>query len=116
MIRISELYVPLAYDDGLLKKLAAAELGASADEIHTLRLVRRAVDARHKYDVHFICTVDVGVTGSESAMLARRNSRRAERIDTEAQAARAAIAMTGAAVRMEHRNAADRVGARPGRG
>lgn len=42
-----------------LKAEAAKRLRVSPGQIRSLKLYRRSVDARHRDDVHFVCTVDV---------------------------------------------------------
>ena len=42
-----------------LKAEAAKRLRVPPEQIRSLKLCRRSVDARHRDDVHFVCTVDV---------------------------------------------------------
>lgn len=53
MIEIREIYLPLGGD---LKRAAAKKLRIAPSDILECRLLKRAVDARHKDDVHFIAS------------------------------------------------------------
>ena len=57
MLRITNLKLPLSYDDALLRRKAAECLHIRAAEIASVTLVRRAVDARR--NVHFTVSADV---------------------------------------------------------
>lgn len=56
--RISELRLGLHGDGESLKREAARRLRVKPEEIVSLRLCRKSVDARRKDDVHFICTAE----------------------------------------------------------
>ncbi|MBR4889523.1 MAG: hypothetical protein IKU17_10295 [Clostridia bacterium] len=71
MLRIPELALPLNYTDADLQKAAAKKIKADPKEIQSLRLVRRAVDARKKSDLRFVCTVDVTLPGKAEARVLR---------------------------------------------
>ncbi len=68
MLRISNLVLPLDYTEEMLRVKAARELHIKVQDIRTLALVRRAVDARKQ--IRFIVTADVSVQ-NESAVLKR---------------------------------------------
>ena len=57
-IRISQLRLGLDAADRPLKQLAARALKLRPEEILSVRLVRKSVDARDKRDVHFSLTLD----------------------------------------------------------
>jgi len=59
MIRIAQVRAELDYASRPLEVLAAKALHVKADEIASVRLVRKSVDARDKGDVHFSLTLDV---------------------------------------------------------
>ena len=59
MIRISQVRAELDYASRPLKQLAAKALRVRPEEIASVRLARRSVDARDKGDVHFSLTLDV---------------------------------------------------------
>ena len=44
-----------------LKARAAKKLGVRAEEIAELRLVKRSLDARKKDDIHYVCSLAVGL-------------------------------------------------------
>ncbi len=71
MIRISGVSLPLSYTDDAVKQAAASMLRISHRQITDCRLVRRAVDARKKTAISFVVTVDVTVSGDETALAAR---------------------------------------------
>ena len=68
MLRISNISLPLGYSDADLRSLAAKALRIQPQEIRSVSLARRAVDARR--DVHFIAALDVEVL-HETAVLKR---------------------------------------------
>ena len=61
MIELKDVRLPL--DAGLpdgetfVVKAAAERLGVPASAVHSVKLLRRSVDARHKADVHFVATL-----------------------------------------------------------
>ena len=78
MIRIRDLSLPPDGGPELLKELAAKALRLSPEEIVSIQLHRRSVDARKKDDVRIICTVDAAVRGSEAKILRAAHCSRAE--------------------------------------
>ena len=75
MIRIRDL--PLPPNGGMeeLKKIAAATLSISTNEISKLALARQSIDARKRSDVHFVCTVDVTVPHEQEVVRRADNPR-----------------------------------------
>lgn len=71
MIRIGNLKLSLDGDDALLTKKAARVLGLSPRDIRALHIVKKAVDARDKRDIHFVFSVDVAVSGDEKKIVSR---------------------------------------------
>lgn len=59
MIRISQIRAELDYESRPLKHLAAKALKVRPEEIASVRLAKKSVDARDKGDVHFALTLDV---------------------------------------------------------
>lgn len=59
MYRISELNLKLEGTPEDLKTEAAKRLKVPPEQIVSLKLYRKSVDARHRDDVHFVCTADV---------------------------------------------------------
>lgn len=74
MIKISDVSVPLDYDEKLLIKLAAKEIGISADNITKLELAKKSVDARKKNDVKFNMSFTAEVK-NENSLLKRNKNR-----------------------------------------
>ena len=61
MLRIVNLSVPLDYTDASLRQLLLRRLGLSADQLISVSLYRRSVDARDRSDVHFVLSLDLEV-------------------------------------------------------
>ncbi len=59
MIRISQIACPLDCADGNYVNLAARALHVRPEEIASVRICKKSVDARDKRDVHFSLTLDV---------------------------------------------------------
>ncbi|MBQ9210796.1 MAG: FAD-binding protein [Clostridia bacterium] len=70
MLRLSNFPVPLDYTESSLRKLVLKKLGLSEDQLLSLKLYRRSVDARDKGDVHFVLSLDLQVK-NEAALLKR---------------------------------------------
>ena len=62
MIRISQVKVDLNYQKRPLIELAARLLKMRAEDIESVRIFRKSVDARDKGSVHFVLTLDVDVS------------------------------------------------------
>ena len=62
MFRITDIRLEPDGTEKDLKRAAARRLRVGQEEIRSLKLYRRSVDARRKDDVHFICTVDADCT------------------------------------------------------
>ncbi len=69
MIRISDIKLPLDFDEHTLKKAAAKQLGADISTIKSAGIVRRSIDARKKDNITFTVTADIIVNGSEQKIL-----------------------------------------------
>ncbi|MBQ9251222.1 MAG: FAD-binding protein [Clostridia bacterium] len=70
MLRLSNFPVPLDYTEDSLRKLVIKKLGISEDQLLSLKLYRRSVDARDKGDVHFVLSLDLQVK-NEGTLLKR---------------------------------------------
>lgn len=66
MIHISNIRLPLSYTDGMLKQSAAKLLKLPESAVRSVRLAKKAVDARHKNEIVFNIAVDVTVDGTEA--------------------------------------------------
>jgi uncharacterized FAD-dependent dehydrogenase len=70
MLRLTELKLPLAHDEGELKHAIAHRLQIAEGELIDYSVFRRSVDARKHDAISYIYTIDATV-GDESAVLAR---------------------------------------------
>ena len=59
MIRLSDIKLPLDFDEYTLKKAAAKQLGVDAGTIRSAGIARRSIDARKKDNVHFTAIIDI---------------------------------------------------------
>lgn len=69
MIRISNVKLPLDYDDEYIKNISAKELKVSPSAIESVSLFRRSIDARHKNDIRFVSSLDVRLNQNENSVL-----------------------------------------------
>lgn len=77
MIRITDIRLPLDYDDKTILNAAAKALQIEPGAIESAALFRRSVDARHKNDVHFRAALDVTLLQNEQKILNRSKNRNA---------------------------------------
>ncbi len=70
MLRIDNLSMPLNYDLPMLTEAVLRRLRIPAEQLQSLTLAKKSVDARDKGDVHFVVSVDVKVK-NEDAVLKR---------------------------------------------
>lgn len=73
MIRIRDLSLTPGQGPDELRALAAKVLRLPPEAITELRLQRRSIDARHKDDLRFICTVDVAVRDEQRILKKNKN-------------------------------------------
>ena len=71
MIQIGNLKLSLSDDEKKLYSRAARALGISPKEIRELQIIKKAVDAREKTNVHFVFSVEVAVSGDEKKIVSR---------------------------------------------
>ena len=71
MLRLSNLRMPLNYTDASLRQTVIRKLSIPENDLLSLKLVRRSVDARNKTDVHFVLSVDLKVKNEN--MLRKRH-------------------------------------------
>lgn len=69
MFRISNIQAPLETGLPGLKALAAEKAGIKPENIKSLNIVKKAVDARNKSRVHFVYAVDIELTETDEASL-----------------------------------------------
>ncbi|MBQ8133326.1 MAG: FAD-binding protein [Clostridia bacterium] len=75
MIRVTNISLPLDYNDSTLKKCAAKALKINADNIEYASIFKRSVDARKKNNVHFEATLDVRLRGIREQNIVRKNAK-----------------------------------------
>ncbi|MHC1786841.1 MAG: NAD(P)/FAD-dependent oxidoreductase [Christensenellales bacterium] len=80
MIRVSGISVRPEGGDGAARAEALRRLKLRADEVLSLRIARKSVDARDKGDVRLVYAVDVTLAGDEAALLLRVKPRDAQEV------------------------------------
>lgn len=78
MLRVSDIKLPLDYNNDKLKILSAKQLGINANKIKSVSLFRRSIDARHKDNIVFTATVDVELNIDENSVLRRCKSNKVQ--------------------------------------
>jgi uncharacterized FAD-dependent dehydrogenase len=69
-VRLTQLSVPLDYDDELVRRRAAGRLGIHLEDILTCRLTRRAIDARRlRGRVQFILNLELDIADSAAGAI-----------------------------------------------
>lgn len=76
MLKITGVNIPLSADFSNAAALLSGHLGISSDKISFARLVRRAVDARKKNQIHYVCSFEFAVKGNESQFLTKYASKK----------------------------------------
>lgn len=75
MLILRNINIPLDFN-GDYKSACAAELRTSSDNIAMLRIIRKSVDARKKYDIHFVYSFEICVNNDEQRII--RGCKKAE--------------------------------------
>lgn len=75
MIRISQLKLRVTHDERDLKDAVCKLLRINQDEIISLKLLRRSLDARKKPDIFYIYTLDVAVKKEDRVLKLNRNNK-----------------------------------------
>ncbi len=75
MIRVNNLRLGPEEPLALLRERAAKKLRVDPARIESVKLLRRALDAREKNDLHYVCHVAVTLRGSERLLLQRAAGR-----------------------------------------
>lgn len=68
MLRINDIALPLDYNDEILLRLTAKEIGCKTSDISSIKLVRRSVDARRKDNVHFKASAEISVKNEQKIL------------------------------------------------
>lgn len=74
MIRVNDVKLPLDYDDERIKTVVSKQLKIDKNNIKSVSLFRRSIDARHKDSISFIAAIDVELKSNENSVLRRCNS------------------------------------------
>lgn len=74
MIRVSGISVPLSTDFSRLRELCVKKLGIPERSLKTVRLSRKAVDARRRSDVHFTISLDITAQGEDKLLKRLKNA------------------------------------------
>lgn len=82
MLQIGNLPLPIGGDLEELRKRAARALGVRPGALGELTIVRQSIDARNKYDVHYVYTVEVSLPG-EDAVAKNASGRNVKRVERE---------------------------------
>ena len=69
MLKLTGLRLPLNFKEADLKKAAAQKLRLPEAGIRKVELLRKAVDARKKTDIRFVCTLGAQIEGNEEKLL-----------------------------------------------
>ncbi|NLI54538.1 MAG: hypothetical protein GX417_09480 [Clostridiales bacterium] len=102
-LRINNIKQPVSEGDELLKGRVASVLGVDARQVQSVRIVRRALDARKKQDVHFLLSVTAELKDEAAKRLLAKNDARVEpvaerpetRLTTGTEAPRGRIVVVG---------------------
>ena len=81
MIRISSISVPLSTDLNDLRAICTGKLGIPGKSLHSVRLSRKAVDARKRSDIHFTISLDVEADGEGKLLKRLRNAAHLDRAE-----------------------------------
>lgn len=68
MITVSEIDIPLDYDETTLINAVSAKLNVKPQEILSMDIHRKSVDARRKDDVHFVFSLNVSLQNEKKAL------------------------------------------------
>ena len=71
MLRITGLRLAPGEDPAVLKKQAAWKLRLRTEDILSIKIHKKSLDARKKQSLHFLMTVDATVQGDEDTLLCR---------------------------------------------
>ncbi len=83
MLRLTNLNVPLDYTDESLKTILVKKLKLNADQLVSIRISRRSIDARNKQDVHFVLSVDLTLKDENTALHRNKALTRIQNSHTE---------------------------------
>lgn len=67
MIRIANVKAPLDFTSTFLRETAAQRLGVKADDLRSVRILRKSIDARRRSGIHYVLTL--GVEAADEAQI-----------------------------------------------
>jgi len=70
MISITDLKIPLEYNDKMLEDIVAKRLHIEPDRIEHISIAKRSIEARDKQDIHFKMALSIHVSGDENEIIA----------------------------------------------
>ena len=73
MLRLSNYPAPLDYTEESLRRTLLKKLGLTPDQLLSVSVFRRSVDARDKEHVHFVLSLDLRVKQEDSLLKKNRN-------------------------------------------
>lgn len=73
MIRINNIKVPLEFDFSNLSIYMIKKYRLSENEIHSIKLSKKSVDARKKDDIHFVISVDIDAENEKNNLKKCKN-------------------------------------------
>lgn len=76
MIRITDIKIPIDFDDRTLLNSAAKALGIGINSISGLSIYKKSIDARKKSDICFNITIDVKADGNEKRIVSKCRSQK----------------------------------------
>lgn len=68
MIRINEISLPINYDEEMLKKAAAKKIGCAKENILSVEILKKSLDARKKSDIHYVLAVAAEIKGEKGLL------------------------------------------------
>ncbi len=74
MLRVNQVKLPVEHSETDLRKKAAKTAGIREEQIKSLKIVRRSLDARKKPDLYYLYALDVEVSGNEENVVKRAKS------------------------------------------
>lgn len=75
MIRIRDISLSPEHGEGQLRKAAAKALHVASEEIKTIKIARKSLDARKKDHIQWIYTLDVALRSGEDRALRRAGAK-----------------------------------------
>ena len=73
MLRLTNLSVPLDYTEDSLRSILLKKLRLLPDQLLSIHITRRSVDARNRQDVHFVLSVDLKLKDEQLALRRNKN-------------------------------------------